>query len=93
MMYSTTIEQFELAVPERWSLDRAFGIYAQIYAHFLKKTPFSLFFYNFLNIRKSLIIKGFQMICNNIAMFIFICKESPIDYYSGGPQEPLFFIG
>ena len=79
-MYSTTIVSNELAIPERWSLDRAFDIYAQIYAHFLKKTPFSTIFYNFLKIAKSLYIKGFQTICGNVAMDYNVAKESPIDY-------------
>lgn len=79
-MYSTTIVSNELAIPERWSLDRAFDIYAQIYAHFLKKTPFSTIFYNFLKIAKSLYIKGFQTICENMTMDYNVTKESPIDY-------------
>ena len=87
MMYSTTIVSFELAIPERWPLDRAFDIYAQIYAHFLKKTPFSTIFYNFLKIAKSLYIKGFQTICGNVAMDYNVAKESPIDY-SEYPKIP-----
>ena len=88
MMYSTTIVSNELAIPERWSLDRAFDIYAQIYAHFLKKTPFSTIFYNFLKITKSLYIKGFQTICGNMAMDYNVAKESPIDY-----RKPLIIRG
>lgn len=93
-MYSTTIVSNELAIPERWSLDRAFDIYAQKYAHFFKKTPFSTIFYNFLKIAKSLYIKGFQTICGNVAMDYNVAKESPIDYQRTEEARSLlnFFI-
>lgn len=87
-MYNTTIVSFELAIPERWSLDRVFQIYAQKYAHFFEKTPFSTIFYNFLKIAKSLYIKGFQTICGNVAMDYNVAKESPIDY-----RKPLIIRG
>ena len=80
MMYNTTITSYELAVPERWPVNQAFQIYAQIYAHFLKKTSFPLFFYIFLNVRKTLIIKGFRKISDNTKKTVFTSKESPIDY-------------
>ena len=60
MRYNTTIVSNELAIPERWPLDRAFDIYAQIYAHFFEKTPFTLYFYSTLTICKPLYIKGFR---------------------------------
>lgn len=80
MRRSSIVENNDLAITERWSLKQVFQIYAQIYAHFFEKTPFSIIFYNFLNIRKPLYIKDFQTICANVAMYRFVSEESPIDY-------------